>query len=45
MTEQQQAVLHQQLSMIEDVIQQYAKPPFSPELNPELNPDVNQERI
>ena len=41
MTEQQQAVLHRQLSMIEDVIQQYAKPPFSPELNPELN----QERI
>ncbi len=34
--EQQQAVLHRQLSMIEDVIQQYAKPPFSPELNQEL---------
>ena len=45
MMEQQQAVLHRQLSMIEDVIQQYAKPPFNPELNPELNQDVNQERI
>ncbi|WP_201619765.1 3-deoxy-D-manno-octulosonic acid transferase [Psychrobacter maritimus] len=41
MTEQQQAVLHRQLSMIEDVIQQYAKASF----NPELNQDVNQERI
>ena len=45
MTEQQQAVLHRQLSMIEDVIQQYAKPPFSPELNQDVNQDVNQERI
>ncbi|MBB3107294.1 3-deoxy-D-manno-octulosonic-acid transferase [Psychrobacter luti] len=39
MTEQQQAVLHRQLSMIEDVIQQYAKPSF----NQELDQDVNQE--
>ena len=37
MTEQQQAVLHRQLSMIEDVIQQYAKLPFNPELNQDLN--------
>ena len=36
MTAQQQAVLHRQLSMIEDVIQQYTKPPFNPELNQEL---------
>ena len=37
MTAQQQAVLHRQLSMIEDVIQQYAKLPFNPELNQDLN--------
>lgn len=41
MMEQQQAVLHRQLSMIEDVIQQYAKPPFEQD----LSQDVNQERI
>ncbi|WP_201565409.1 3-deoxy-D-manno-octulosonic acid transferase [Psychrobacter sp. CMS30] len=41
MTEQQQAVLHRQLSMIEDVIQQYAKPPFEQD----LSQDVNQELI
>ncbi len=33
MTEQQQAVLPRQLSMIEDIIEQYATPPFNPELN------------
>ena len=33
MTEQQQAVLYRQLSMIEDVIQQYVKPSFNPEVN------------
>ena len=32
MTQQQQAVLNRQLSMIEDVIQQYAKPSFNLEL-------------
>ena len=37
MTQQQQAVLYRQLSMIEDVIQQYAKLPFNPELNQDLN--------
>ena len=37
MTAQQQAVLHRQLSMIEDVIQQYAKLPFNPELSQDLN--------
>ena len=37
MTEQQQAVLHRQLSMIEDVIQQYVKPSFNLELNQDLN--------
>lgn len=36
MTEQQQAVLYRQLSMIEDVIQQYAKPSFNPEVNQDL---------
>ena len=36
MTQQQQAVLHRQLSMIEDVIQQYAKPSSNLELNQEL---------
>ena len=36
MTAQQQAVLYRQLSMIEDVIQQYAKPSFNPEVNQEL---------
>ena len=36
MTEHQQAVLYRQLSMIEDVIQQYAKPSFNPEVNQEL---------
>ena len=36
MTQQQQAVLYRQLSMMEDVIQQYAKLPFNPELNQEL---------
>ena len=41
MTEQQQAVLHRQLSMIEDVIQQYAKP----SCNLELNQDLNQELL
>ena len=41
MTQQQQAVLHRQLSMIEDVIQQYAKLPF----NLELNQDLNQELL
>ena len=40
MMEQQQAVLHRQLSMIEDVIQQYAKPPFEQDLNPELNQEL-----
>ena len=33
MTQQQQAVLNRQLSMIEDVIQQYVKPSFNPEVN------------
>ena len=37
MTAQQQAVLHRQLSMIEDVIQQYVKPSFNLELNQDLN--------
>ena len=37
MTQQQQAVLNRQLSMIEDVIQQYAKPSFNLELNQDLN--------
>ena len=37
MTQQQQAVLHRQLSMIEDVIQQYAKPSFNLKLNQDLN--------
>ena len=41
MTQQQQAVLNRQLSMIEDVIQQYAKPSF----NLELNQDLNQELL
>lgn len=41
MTQQQQAVLHRQLSMIEDVIQQYAKLSF----NLELNQDLNQELL
>ena len=41
MTQQQQAVLHRQLSMIEDVIQQYAKP----SCNLELNQDLNQELL
>ena len=41
MTQQQQAVLNRQLSMIEDVIQQYAKPSF----NLELNQDLNQKLI
>ena len=41
MTQQQQAVLYRQLSMIEDVIQQYAKLPF----NLELNQDLNQELL
>ena len=37
MTQRQQAVLNRQLSMIEDVIQQYAKPSFNLELNQDLN--------
>ena len=41
MTQQQQAVLNRQLSMIEDVIQQYAKP----SCNLELNQDLNQELL
>ena len=36
MTQQQQAVLNRQLSMIEDVIQQYAKPSFNQDVNQEL---------
>ena len=37
MTEQQQAVLHRQLSMIEDVIEQYAKPSFEQDLSQDVN--------
>ena len=40
MTQQQQAVLNRQLSMIEDVIQQDAKPSFSLELNQDLNQEL-----
>ena len=41
MTQRQQAVLNRQLSMIEDVMQQYAKP----SCNLELNQDLNQELL
>lgn len=37
MTEQQQAVLHRQLSMIEGVIEQYAKPSFEQDLSQDVN--------
>ena len=37
MTEQQQAVLHRQLSMIEGVIEQYAKSPFEQDLSQDVN--------
>jgi len=37
MTEQQQAVLHRQLSMIEGVIEQYAQPSFEQDLSQDVN--------
>lgn len=37
MTEQQQAVLHRQLSMIEGIIEQYAKSPFEQDLSQDVN--------
>ena len=37
MTKQQQAVLHRQLSMIEGVIEQYAKPSFEQDLSQDVN--------
>ena len=37
MTAQQQAVLHRQLSMIEGVIEQYAKPSFEQDLSQDVN--------
>lgn len=37
MTEQQQAVLHRQLSMIEGIIEQYAKSSFEKDLSQDVN--------